>query len=182
METAANIEEQKKSNVFINTISIVVPVVVAILLGIPAKFDLGAWTKSLPHVIGTINSLTTLTLILGLVFIKLKKVHLHQSMMTVSFGLGGLFLICYILYHLTNPANKFNGEGFIKTVYFFILFTHILFSLVVLPLVLRAMYYASTKKFAAHKKIVRFAYPIWLYVSITGVMVYLFVYQLFPAK
>lgn len=182
METAAKIEEQKKSNAFINTISIVVPVVVAILLGLPAKLDLGVWTKSLPHVIGTINSLTTLTLILGLVFIKLKKVHLHQSMMTVAFGLGGLFLICYVLYHLTNPSNKFNGEGVIRTVYLFILFTHILFSLVVLPLVLRAMYYASTKKFSAHKKIVRFAYPIWLYVSVTGVLVYLFVYQLFPTK
>ena len=103
-------------------------------------------------------------------------------MMTASFGLGGLFLVCYVLYHLTNPSNKFNGEGFVRYVYFLTLITHIGFSLVVLPLVLRAMYYAATKQFAAHKKIVRFAYPIWLYVSVTGVLVYLFVYQLFPAK
>ena len=103
-------------------------------------------------------------------------------MMTAAFGLGGLFLICYVLYHLTNPANKFNGEGFVRGLYLFILATHIIFSLVVLPLVLRAMYFAATKQFAAHKKIVRFAYPIWLYVSVTGVLVYLFVYQLFPAK
>lgn len=182
MENVAGVDGQKKSNIFINTISILVPVVVAILLGLPAKLDLGDWTQSLPHVIGGINSLTTLTLILGLIFIKLKKIHLHQSMMTVSFGLGGLFLICYILYHLTNPEKKFSGEGFVRYIYFFTLITHIGFSLVVLPLVLRGMYYASTKKFAAHKKIVRFAYPIWLYVSITGVMVYLFVYQLFPSK
>lgn len=182
MENVAKIENQKKSNFFINTVSIVVPLVVAILLGLPAKLDLGGWTRILPHVIGTINSLTTLTLILGLVFIKLKKINLHQSMMTASFGLGGLFLICYVLYHLTNPANKFGGEGFVRYVYFFTLITHIGFSLVVLPLVLRAMFYASTKQFAAHKKIVRLAYPIWLYVSVTGVMVYLFVYQLFPAK
>jgi putative membrane protein len=182
METAAKIENQKKSNVFINTISIVVPLIVAILLGLPAKLDLGGWTRSLPHVIGTINSLTTLCLILGLVFIKLKKIRLHQSMMTASFGLGGLFLICYVLYHLTNPANKFNGEGFVRYVYFFTLITHIGLSLVVLPLVLRAMYYAATNHFAAHKKIVRFAYPIWLYVSVTGVLVYLFVYQFFPAR
>ncbi|HEY0462524.1 MAG TPA: DUF420 domain-containing protein [Pyrinomonadaceae bacterium] len=182
METVAEIESEKKSNIFINTISIVVPVLVAILLVIPAKLDLGAWTRNLPHAIGTINTLTSVSLILGLVFIKLRKIRLHQSMMTISFGLGGLFLVCYVLYHLTNPSNKFAGEGFIKGLYLFILATHIVFSLVVLPLVLRAMFYAATAQFAAHKKIVRFAYPIWLYVSVTGVMVYLFVYQLFPAK
>jgi len=181
MENVIKVENQKKSNVFINTISIVVPVLVVLLLGLP-KIDLGEWTRSLPHVIGTINTLTTLTLILGLIFIKLRKINLHQSMMTASFGLGGLFLICYVFYHLTNPANKFTGEGVFRYIYFFTLITHIGFSLVVLPLVLRAMFYASTKQFAAHKKIVRFAYPIWLYVSITGVMVYLFVYHLFPAR
>jgi putative membrane protein len=182
MENAASFENKNKSNLFINIISIVIPIVVAILLGLPSKLQLGEWTKTLPHVIGLINSLTTVSLILGLVFIKLKKINLHQTMMTASFSLGGLFLICYVLYHLTNPANKFNGEGLIRNVYFFILFSHIGLSLIVLPLVLRAMYYAVNKQFASHKKIVRFAYPIWLYVSITGVMVYLFVYQLFPAK
>ena len=103
-------------------------------------------------------------------------------MMTISFGLGGLFLICYVLYHLTNPEKKFVGIGFIRYIYFFTLITHIGFSLVVLPLVLRAMYFAANKKFAAHKKIARVAYPIWLYVSVTGVMVYLMVYQFSPAK
>lgn len=182
METVAKIENQKKSNFFINTVSIVVPLIVAILLGVPTKLDLGEWTRNLPHVIGTINTLTTAALILGLVFIKLKKINLHQASMTAAFGLGGLFLICYVIYHLTNPSNKFGGEGFIRGLYLFILATHIIFSLVVLPLVLRAMYYAASRQFAAHKRIVRFAYPIWLYVSITGVMVYLFVYQLFPTK
>lgn len=182
MENAAKIENGKKSNLFINTVSIVVPLVVAVLLGVQNKLDLGEWTRALPHAIGTINSLTTLTLILGFVFIRLKKIRLHQLMMTASFGLGGLFLICYVLYHLTNPSNKFNGEGIFRYLYFFILITHIGFSLVVLPLVLRAMFFAATEQFAAHKKIVRFAFPIWLYVSVTGVLVYLFVYQLFPGK
>jgi putative membrane protein len=182
MENVAKIENQKKSNIFINTISIVVPLVVAILLGVQNKLDLGEWTRGLPHVIGTINTLTTLALILGLVFIKMKKISLHQSMMTLAFGLGGIFLVCYVIYHMTNPSNKFAGEGVVRYVYFFTLITHIGFSLVVLPLVLRAMYYAATRQFAAHKKIVRYAYPIWLYVSVTGVMVYLFVYQLFPAR
>src|SRR5690348_15280643 len=111
MENAAKLENPKKSNLFINTISIVIPLVVVILLGIP-KLQLGEWTRSLVHVIGVINTLTTVALVLGLVFIKLKKISLHQAMMTISFALGGIFLVCYVLYHLTNPANKFTGEGF----------------------------------------------------------------------
>jgi putative membrane protein len=182
MENISKVESQRKSNFLINTISIIVPLVVAILLGLPQKVALGDWTKSLPHVIGTINTITSITLVLGLVFIKLKKVSLHQAMMTLSFGLGGLFLVCYVIYHLSNPSNRFIGEGFVRYLYFFTLISHIGLSLVVLPLVLRAMYFAVTGQFAAHKKIVRFAYPIWLYVSVTGVMVYLFVYQLFPAN
>ncbi len=172
----------KNSKVLINTISIVIPLVVAGLLALPEKLDLGSWTKSLTHVIGAINSLTTVALILGLIFIKQKKIEAHRLMMTISFALGSIFLVCYVLYHLTNPANKFAGVGFIRYVYFFTLITHVGLSFFVLPLVLRAMFYAVTKQFEQHRKIVRFAYPIWLYVSITGVMVYLFVYQLFPAK
>lgn len=174
--------QEKRSKVFINTVSIAVPLVVAILLGIQNKLDLGEWTRHLPHVIGTINTLTTFALILGFIFIKQKKIEAHRYMMTISFALGGLFLVCYVIYHLTNPSNRFTGEGFIRYVYFFTLISHIGLSLVVLPLVLRAIFYAFTKQFENHRRIARFAYPIWLYVSVTGVMVYLFVYQLFPAK
>ncbi|MBS1794569.1 MAG: DUF420 domain-containing protein [Acidobacteria bacterium] len=182
MENAANIENRKKSNLFINLVSIVVPVVVAVLLGLPNKLDLGEWTKSLPHAIGLINTLTTVALAAGFVFIKSRKIGLHRAMMTASFALGALFLVCYVLYHLTNPANKFNGEGFVRYFYLFILATHVGLSLVVLPLVLRAMYFAVGGEFVSHRRIARFAYPIWLYVSVTGVLVYLFVYQLFPVK
>lgn len=182
MDNAFNLNQDRRSNFFINAVSIIVPLVVAILLGLPNKLDLGAWTKSLPHVIGTINTVTTAALVLGLVFIKMRRIGAHQAMMTLAFALGGLFLVCYVLYHLTNPANRFTGEGFVRYIYFFTLITHIGFSLVVLPLVLRGMYFAATKQFAAHKRIVRYAYPIWLYVSATGVMVYVFVYQLYPAR
>ena len=180
--TAETLNQERKSRLFINTISIVVPLVVAILLGLPNKLDLGEWTKNLAHAIGFINSLTTLTLILGLIFIKSGKIQAHQRTMTISFILGGLFLICYVTYHLTNPANRFSGGGFIRYVYFFLLITHVGLSLVVLPLVLRAMFYAVKGQFARHKKIVRLAYPIWLYVSVTGVAVYFMLYHLFPAK
>lgn len=182
MVSVAEVPSEKKSKLLINIISIVVPIVVVVLLALPSKPDLGVWTQNLKHVIGGINILTTIALILGLVFIKSKNINAHRAMMSSAFTLGGLFLVCYVLYHLTNPANKFNGEGFVRYVYFFVLITHIGLSFVVLPLVLRAMFYAVTRQFAAHKKIVKFAYPIWLYVSVTGVIVYLMLYQLFPAK
>lgn len=182
MVTVAIENQQKKSKLLINILSISIPVVVLILLNLPSKPELGAWTKTLPHVIGIINTLTSATLIAGLIFIKLKKIEAHRLMMTVSFALGGAFLVCYVLYHLTNPANRFGGEGFTRYVYFFVLITHIGLSLVVLPFVLRAMFYAVTKQFALHKKLVRYAYPIWLYVSLSGVIVYLMLYQLFPVK
>ena len=174
--------QEKKSLVLINVISVVVPIVVAILLSFTNKLYLGEWTKNLSHAIGIINSLTTIVLLVGLFFIMQNKVHLHRIAMTTAFVLGGLFLICYIIYHISNPANKFYGEGFSRYVYFFLLISHIGLSLVVLPMVLRAMYFAVTRQFERHKKIVRYAYPIWLYVSTTGVIVYLMLYQLFPPK
>jgi putative membrane protein len=181
MVTAA-LESEAKSKLLINTISIVVPVAVAVMLAFPNKLNLGDWTKNLSHFIGTINTLTTLVLIAGLIFIKRKQIDYHRIAMTAAFALGGLFLICYVIYHVSNPSNKFNGEGAVRYVYFFLLITHIGFSLVVLPLVLRAMFYALTNQFARHRSIVRYAYPIWLYVSATGVIVYLMLYQLFPSR
>jgi putative membrane protein len=182
METVATESREKKSRFFINAVSIIVPLVVAVLLGLPAKLDLGAWTKTLPHFIGLINTLTTVVLFVGFVFIKQNKIDYHRIAMTIAFLLGGLFLIFYVTYHLTNPANKFTGEGFARYVYFFFLITHVGLSLVVLPLVLRAMFYAVTGQFEKHKKMTRYAFPIWLYVSSTGVIVYLMLYQLFSVK
>lgn len=171
-----------KSKLLINSISIAIPVAVAVILGFPNKLNLGEWTKGLSHAIGLINSLTTLVLIAGLIFIKKNKIDLHRRAMTTAFVLGGLFLICYVTYHVSNPANKFYGEGAIRYVYFFFLISHVLLSLVVLPLVLRALFFAVTKQFDRHKRIVKYAYPIWLYVSASGVIVYLLLYQLFPSK
>lgn len=181
MATAV-IQQEKRSMILINTLSVVIPLAVAGLLALPNKLQLGDWTKSLSHVIGLINTLTTVALVAGLIFIKQKKVNLHRASMIFAFALGASFLVCYVLYHLTNPANKFYGEGSVRYVYFFTLITHIALSLVVLPLVLRAMFYAVTKQFSAHKRLVKYAYPIWLYVSVTGVAVYLMLYHFYPAK
>lgn len=178
---ATAFQHETKSKWLINVVSIVVPVAVAVMLAFPNKLNLGDWTRNLSHAIGAINSLTTLVLIAGLIFIKRKQINYHRIAMSVAFALGGLFLICYVIYHTSNPANKFNGTGAVRYVYFFFLATHIGFSLVVLPLVLRAMFYAVTNQFARHRSIVKYAYPIWLYVSATGVIVYLMLYQLFPS-
>ena len=175
-------QTETKSKLVINIISIVVPLLVAVMFSFTNKFDLGDWTKVLPHIIGGINFLTTLCLIAGFIFVKKGKIVLHRIAMTTAFALGGLFLICYVTYHISNPANKFNGDGSLRYVYFFFLITHIGFSLIVLPLVLRSMFFAVTGQFIRHKNLVKYAYPIWFYVSATGVIVYLLLYQLFPLK
>jgi putative membrane protein len=174
--------KENKSKWIINSISIIVPLAVAILLSIPNKLNLGEGTQNFPHAIGLINTLTTLVLISGFVFIKKGKIEFHRRAMTLAFVLGSLFLIFYVMHHLTNPVNKFAGVGGVRYFYFFILITHIGLSLIVLPLVLRAMYYAVTKQFDLHRRWVKYAYPIWLYVSVTGVIVYLLNYQLFPGR
>ena len=173
--TTIGIKQEQKSMTFINVLSVAIPVVVAVLLGIRQKVDIGAWTKVLPHVIGAINTITSVLLIYGLYLIKQKQIELHRKVMTGAFTMGALFLICYVLYHLTNPSTKFGGEGFIRYFYYFILISHIGLSLIVLPLVLRAYFFAWTKQFERHRKMTRYAFPIWLYVSITGVIAYLMI-------
>lgn len=176
------VRREKQSLFLINFLSVVIPLAVVLMLSFPNRLDLGDWTKSLAHVIGGINTLTTVLLIAGLVFIKQNKIDLHRAAMTGAFALGCLFLVCYVTYHVSNPANRFAGQGAVRYIYFFVLITHIALSLIVLPLVLRAAYYAISNQFSRHKSVVRYAYPIWLYVSASGVFVYLMLYQLFPAK
>ncbi|MDP5139869.1 MAG: DUF420 domain-containing protein [Spirosomaceae bacterium] len=175
MKEATNSGSEKKSMVLINTLSVVIPVVVAILLGIRTKLDLGEWTTVLPHLNAVINSLTTIFLLVGLYFIKQKNIQYHQYMMTISFSLGACFLVFYVIYHLTNASTTYGGEGNIRYFYYTILISHILMSLIVLPFVLRAMFFAVTKQFIRHKKVTKIAFPIWLYVSVTGVIAYLMI-------
>jgi putative membrane protein len=159
----------------IHVVSIAVPIVVALLLGIRTKIDLGTWTKVLPHVIGGINSLTSLLLIVGFIAIRNRKVAIHRACMSSAIGLGGAFLVLYVTYHLSNPSTTFGGTGAIRYVYYSILISHILLSLVVLPLVLRAFAYAWCGMFESHRRVAKYAFPIWLYVSTTGVVAYLMI-------
>ena len=174
METLQPVQEQKANRV-INILSIAIPVAVAVLLGIRQKVDLGYWTTYLPHLNGIINSITSVLLLMGFYFIKQKNVLAHRITMLTAFGLGSLFLVCYVLYHLTNESTPFGGEGIIRPIYYFLLVSHIVLSIVVVWFVLRAVYFALSGQITKHKQTVKYAFPIWLYVSITGVIVYLMI-------
>jgi putative membrane protein len=167
--------QNKRATLVVNVVSVAVPLVVAILLGIRSKVELGEWTKMLPHVIGGINTLTSLLLILGLVAQKIKNIPLHRIAMTTAVLMGAVFLVCYVTYHLSNSSTKFQGQGAVRYIYYSVLFSHIALSLVVLPLVLRAFLFAWTNQIQKHQQLARFAFPIWLYVSITGVVAYLMI-------
>ena len=167
--------EEKRATLAVNILSVAIPVVVVILLGIRTKVDLGAWTKTLPHAIGAINSITSVLLILGLVAQKMANIRMHRLAMTTAFLLGAVFLVCYVTYHLTNRSTVFGGSGMKRVFYYAVLISHIGLSLVVLPLVLRAFLFALTNQIARHRRVAKYAYPIWLYVSTTGVIVYLMI-------
>lgn len=170
-----SIMEEKRATLAVNILSVAIPVVVVILLGIRTKVDLGAWTKILPHAIGAINSITSVLLILGLVAQKMANIRMHRLAMTTAFSLGAVFLVCYVTYHLTNRSTVFGGNGMKRVFYYAVLISHIGLSLVVLPLVLRAFLFALTNQIARHRRVAKYAYPIWLYVSTTGVIVYLMI-------
>ena len=184
------VAKENKYLTIIGVLSVVIPLAVAILLFMPAKLDLGAkWVSFLPHLNAAINTATTVALVAGLVFIKRKEITYHRVAMLVAFVLGCLFLVSYIIYHASAVSTMFgdlNGNkaleaeeaaaiGPWRAVYLFILLSHIFLSVGVVPLVLLALYYALTARYISHRKMARFAYPIWLYVSVTGVVVYLMI-------
>ncbi|SOD96053.1 DUF420 domain-containing protein [Spirosoma fluviale] len=171
MEALKPVQEQKANRV-INVLSIAIPVAVAILLGIRQKVDLGSWTTVLPHLNAVINSLTALLLLIGFYFIRKGNIAAHKRTMLMAFALGSVFLVSYVLYHLTNQSTPFGGKGWIRPVYYFLLVSHIFLSIVVVWFVLRAVYFALSGQIEKHRQTVKYAFPIWLYVSITGVIVY----------
>nr|WP_295925924.1 DUF420 domain-containing protein [uncultured Dyadobacter sp.] len=166
------LEKKPKYERIINILAIAIPVAVALMLGIRQKIDLGAWTKVLPHVIGVINSATAVLLLAGYYFVRQGNVDRHRQAMTGAFLLGAVFLVCYILYHISNESTTYGGTGFLRPIYYFLLITHILLSIGVVWFVLRAVYFGYTNQIAQHRKAVKWALPIWLYVSISGVIVY----------
>ena len=157
----------------ITIVSIAVPAVVAILFGVrlpdvePLSF--------LPPIYASINGLTALLLLVALWSIKAKKITLHQNIMKTCIALSLSFLLMYVAYHMTSDSTPFGGEGIIRTVYFILLVSHILLSIIIIPLVLHTYLRAYLKDFQGHKKLARITFPIWLYVAVTGVVVYLMI-------
>lgn len=129
------------------------------------------WVNALPYVNATLNAISAFCLIMGLRAILQKKRELHQKWMSSAFGASALFLVSYIAYHSLHGDTKFLAEGLIRPIYFFILISHIGLSIITLPLVFITFYFSLTQRFAIHRKIARVTYPLWLYVSITGVLI-----------
>jgi putative membrane protein len=168
---------EKKFSKFIIIVSILIPVVVALLFSVKLK-DFGYNVEPLsflPPIYATINGITALVLVAGVLSIKKGKRKLHERFMTTAIALSVVFLVMYVAYHMTTDSTKFGGEGTIKSVYFFILISHILLSIAVIPLVMITYVRTLAEKFDKHKKIAKITFPIWLYVAVTGVVVYLMI-------
>ncbi|PWL39281.1 DUF420 domain-containing protein [Flagellimonas aquimarina] len=165
--------KEKRLNIWIAIISIAIPLEVLILFSykIPNIEPL----SFLPPIYATINGITAVLLVLAIVAIKKGKYGLHYKLMTTCVALSVLFLVMYVAYHMTSESTSFGGEGVIRYIYYFILITHILLSISVIPLVLITYSKAYLENYDAHKLWARYTFPVWLYVAITGVVVYLMI-------
>ncbi len=169
--------QEKKYNRIIVALSIIIPLAVAALFGVNLKrmgFDVEPLTF-LPPIYASINGFTAVLLVAAVVAIKKGNKKLHEQINVVAIICSVLFLLMYIAYHMTSESTKFGGEGAIAYVYYFILITHIVLSVAVIPFVLVTFVRARLGKFPEHKKIAKITFPLWLYVAVTGVIVYLMI-------
>ncbi|MEQ8361668.1 MAG: DUF420 domain-containing protein [Cyclobacteriaceae bacterium] len=153
-------------------LSVAIPMVVALLFGVKIE---GYDFSFLPPIYASINGITAMLLLAALWAVKNKKLALHENLMKTCLGLSAVFLAMYVVYHMTSESTTYGGEGVVKYIYFFILITHILLSIAVVPMVLFTLSRALAGNFEKHRALARFTFPIWLYVAITGVIVYLMI-------
>ena len=168
-----NNKSLKRYNNIIIAVSIVIPIVVAVLFTI--RIPNVAPLDMLPPIYATINGVTAFLLVLAVMQIKRGNRKVHERLMKINIFLSLLFLVMYIAYHITSDPTPYGGEGLIRYVYFFILITHILLSVALIPLVLFTYKHAALRDFEAHKRLSKITFPIWLYVAVTGVVVYLMI-------
>jgi len=145
----------------------------------PVSTESGLNVGFLPPLNAFLNALSALCLAAGFVAIRNKNRKLHQKLMLSALGLSAAFLVSYLIYHTFHGDTPFLGEGWIRPVYFFILISHVVLSAVMLPLILITLYFALTGKLNLHPKVARYTLPLWLYVSVTGVLVYLLLHQFY---
>ncbi|QQR98526.1 MAG: DUF420 domain-containing protein [Sphingobacteriales bacterium] len=164
----------KQINIIILFISVAVPAIVMTLLKVqPPDVEHSINLMIFPKLNAILNTGTSLCLIFGLIAIKYKKQNIHRLFMLSALVLSCLFLLSYLFYHtLKAEDTKFLGQGIIRPIYYFILITHIILAAVILPFVLKTFSFAFTNQFVQHKKWARYTYPFWLYVAISGVLVY----------
>jgi putative membrane protein len=171
---------KKQDSIFVPLIialSVIIPIAVAVLMLFPTVFHIESESidfSSLPFFHAILNGSTAILLFTGFILIKNKKTNLHKIAMLSAFVLSALFLLSYVTSKLTNAPVHFGGEGVIKYMYYFILITHILLSIPVLPMAMFSIYRGITGEIEQHKAIVKWTFPIWMYVAITGVLVYIF--------
>lgn len=169
--------QEVKYKKIITALSVVIPLAVAALFGINLRklgFNVEPLTF-LPPIYATINGLTAVLLVAAVIAIKKDNKKLHEQLNTAAIACSLLFLVMYIAYHMTSDSTSFGGEGLIKYIYYFILITHIILSVIVIPFVLITYMRAKLGKFPEHKKIAKKTFPLWLYVAVTGVVVYVMI-------
>lgn len=172
MEKNIGLEKREPHRALIIALSVIIPLAVAVLFRV--KID-GYDFSFLPPVYATINGVTAVLLISAVVAIRNGKRLLHERLMKTCILLSACFLIMYVLYHMTSDSTSYGGAGVMRYVYFFILITHIVLSIAIIPLVLFTYVRAIYGNFERHRVLAKFAFPIWLYVAITGVIVYLMI-------
>lgn len=176
MQNQANNPNDTRYLILIAILSVVVPLLVAFLLFMPQTGKLGDLDVSfLPRLHAVLNSLTAIALVVGYIQIKKNNRRNHRFAMTTAFVLSVFFLISYVTYHYQAAPTAFGGDGAIKAIYYFILITHIILAAVIVPLVLLSVYFALSEQYARHRKVSRWTFPLWLYVAVTGVVVYLMI-------
>lgn len=135
-----------------------------------------------PTLDAALNAASAVLLTLGFVFIRRKNIVAHKTCMISAFVASSLFLVCYLWYHAHHGVTHFTGQGFARGFYFALLGSHTVLAAVIVPLVLMTLYRALRGRFQKHRKIARWTLPLWLYVSVTGVLVYWMLYHLYPAR
>jgi len=182
MNTTDQIKTDKFYFRLVLTVSIIVFVAVIILNRkiIPRPEVIPSFTYFLPKLNAFINGTCSILLLLSLYFIKSKEIAKHKTINIITFLLSSVFLVSYIMYHYLAEETKYPIDNPLRPLYLFILITHIILAATVLPMILLSFYYGLQMNIVKHKKLVRFAFPIWLYVTITGVVVYLMISPFYP--
>lgn len=174
-ENTFKVQEQLWVKIIV-LVSVAVPILVAILFSIPqVNISLPFDVKLLPKFHAILNGSVFCLLLFSWYFISQKKIKAHQTCNVLALTLSALFLVSYVTYHTITESTSYGGEGVIRYVYFFILITHIVLAAVILPIILFTFLRAFAGKFDKHRKIARWTMPLWLYVSATGVIVYLMI-------